>query len=105
MVKFILCNGCGNVFSRTMRTCPECRRTDFSYYNDASDPELEAKRQALTGKSAPGSTIASLLYVAAAVVIVGGAGTLYGVLTGINPHVVKTPEARTVAATADSIPH
>lgn len=88
-----------------MRTCPECRRTDFSYYNDVSDPELEAKRKALTGRSAPGSPVTSLLYIIGAAVIVGGAGTLYGVITGINPHVVKTPEARTVAATAESIPH
>jgi uncharacterized OB-fold protein len=106
-VNIILCNDCGYVFSRNDRTCPNCSRTDFSFYKDPNDPELASKRKVVTGKGAPASPLVSLFYVAAAALIVGGAGTLYGVLSGKNPHVTKidgTP-TRSVAATAGSIPN
>ena len=107
-MNIILCNDCGYVFSRNVRKCPNCSRTDFSFYKDPHDQELASKRKVVTGKGAPGSSLVGLLYIAAAVLVVGGAGTLYGVLSGVNPHVVKTqPGSQTssVAATADSIPH
>ena len=104
-MNFILCNHCGYLFSRLSRACPSCSRTDFSYYKDPGDPELLAKQKALTGKTAPGSPITGLLYIAAAVIVAGGAGTLYGILTGINPHVVRTETTRSVAASPGSIPN